>query len=148
VRRLAVNLCRAQLSSLRLWRVCRQRRLLLPDIPGTGTRASHLSAQFNAIEVSNASSPKMGLSANATQSVRPKDSSPQRSTHPAQTSLGKMSCRASGRAVTFPVRIRRAARRFCYSTLAKIHGTSILISTLEGSSCWVERRQGVLRLIS
>src|ERR1700730_14341305 len=46
----------------------------------------------------------------------------------------------SGRAVTFPVKIRKAARRLCYSTLAKIHGTSILISTLEGSSCWVKRR--------
>src|SRR5271169_1171190 len=52
----------------------------------------------------------------------------------------------SGRAVTFPVKIRKATGRLCYSTLAKIHGTSILISTLEGSSCWVERRQGVLRL--
>src|SRR5260370_29778357 len=61
VRRLAVILCRAPLSSIRLWRVCRQRRLLLPEIPGTGARGPPIPLNLTQHEVSNASCPKMGL---------------------------------------------------------------------------------------
>ena len=56
---------------------------------------------------------------------------------PENSALCCKSCNI-GRAVTFPVKIRKAARRLCYWTLAKIHGTSILISDAgRFQHCWV-----------